>query len=41
MNLANDQKNAESPAQKLKKYCEKYENTAEWGKKYVNKEDAH
>ena len=34
MNLANDQKDAESPAQKLKKYCDEYKNTTEWGKKY-------
>ena len=41
MNLASDQKDAESPAIKLRKYCEKYKNTPEWGTKYENKEDAH
>ena len=41
LNLANDQKDAESPAQKLKKYCDKYKDTPEWGTKYEKKEDAH
>ena len=39
VNLANDQKDTESPAQKLKKYCDKYKNTTEWGKKYEKKEE--
>ena len=41
MNLANDQKDAESPTLKLRKYCDKYKNTPEWGKKFEEKEVAH
>ena len=33
LNLASDQKDAESPTNKLKKYCDKYKNTPEWGRK--------
>ena len=34
LSLASDQKDAESPINKLKKYCDKYKDTPEWGRKY-------
>ena len=40
LNLASDQKDAESPTNK-KKYCDKYKNTPEWERKYEKKEEVH
>ena len=34
LNLASDKMSTDTPANKLKKYCDKYKNTAEWGQKY-------
>ena len=33
LNLASDKLSTDSPANKLRKYCDKYKNTANWGKK--------
>ena len=37
LNLASDKLSNDSPANKLRKYSDKYKNRAEWGKKYVKK----
>ena len=39
LNLASDKLSTDSPANKLRKYCEKYKNIVEWGKKYNKKEN--
>ena len=41
LNLASDQKDTESPTNKLKKYYDKYKNTPKWGRKYEKKEEVH
>ena len=39
LNLASDKLSTDSPANKLRIYCDKYKNTADWGKKYEKKEE--
>ena len=39
LNLSSDKLSTDSPANKLRKYCDKYKNTDEWGKKYDKKEE--
>ena len=39
LNLASVKLSTDSPANKLRKYCDKNKNTADWGKKYDKKED--
>ena len=41
INLASDKISTDSPANKLRKYSDKYKNTAEWGKKYDKKKEMH
>ena len=39
LNLSSDKLSSESPSNKLRKYCDKYIDTEEWGKKYDKKEE--
>jgi hypothetical protein len=41
LNLASDKMSSDSPTVKLKKYCDKYKDTEDWGKKYETKEEVH
>ena len=34
LNLSSDKQSTESPSNKLRKYCDKYKDTDEWGEKY-------
>ena len=39
LNLSSDKQSTDSPSNKLKKYCDKYKDTNEWGKKYEKPEE--
>ena len=39
LNLSSDKLSTDSPANKLRKYCDKYKDTNDWGKKYDKKEE--
>ena len=39
LNLSSDKQSTDSPSNKLRKYCDKYKDTDEWGKMYEKTED--
>ena len=39
LNLSSDKQSTDSPSNKLRKYCDKYKDTDEWGKKYDKPEE--
>ena len=39
LNLSSDKQSTDSPSNKLRKYCDKYKDTDEWGKMYEKTEE--